>query len=150
MARQRLSIGSMLMDIVKSQEKFKSGALSTSPYRHFFSEIGTTLSSGKALPPRPDMNGRNTGLIKGKGVSNCPLPPGDFPVFIDSRDSNARASVPWKNCTKCPHHIESVRPRRHYCAELKRIRATSPSGIEEALNTFGMAVNEANDMIGGS
>ncbi len=147
MRRNRgLSIGSMLVSIIKSQEEFKAGAIHTLPNHWIFSDAGTTNANGYHLKPYVNKEtGRLMSLVAKRGVSNCPGTPmaGDFPKM-----DNGSYSVPNRVCLKCPHHVNSVRPRGHFCAELKRIRAEAPSGLQTASEAWSTATKLTKGIIG--
>ncbi len=143
-----MGIGGLMVQIAKAQARKKAGEIHTCPNGYALSEQGWTNAGGVFIAPRPTADGRMASLLGGlRSATNCPKPPGDFPIFTDDRGTHNW--VPMKDCRKCPHHIARSRGRAYPCCEvLRELAAAEPGPVEKATSMYAEAVRRTKEMLG--
>lgn len=141
-------IGGLMASIIKAQAKVKNGAIHICPNGYILSDEGWTNASGVFIAARPTADGRMASLRGGlRSVSNCPKPPGDFPIFVDDRGTHNW--VPMKECRKCPNHIPSGRGANYPCCAVLREQAKGePHPVAKASEMYDQAVERAKELLG--
>ena len=143
-----IGIGGLLKSIAKGQAKYKAGELHIVPNGYKFSDAGYTNPGGVHFEPRFTADGRRLASFSGKRtVTNCPVPPGDFPIL--QSDRGLRVYVPLQDCRKCQFHLKRERGRPFPCCSvLQENRKNDPSPMEEATAAYIAALNKAKEAIG--
>lgn len=141
-------IGSVLGSIFKAQVETKNGAIRTCPNGYILSDKGWTNAGGVFLAPRTTADGRMASLRGGlRSATNCPKPPGDFPVFVDDRGTHNW--IPMKDCRKCPNHIPRTRGARYpCCAVLRAMASAEPSPAAKVKDVLQVAMERVREVLG--
>jgi len=143
-------IGGILKQIAKDQAKYNDGEIHVLPNGYKFSDSGYTNPGGVFIAPHHTADGRMASLISGqRTATNCPQPPGDFPIFEDQH--GRRCYVPMKDCRKCEFHLKRRRGQPYpCCALLRESRRGGPSPIAKVLDTLAEAAKGVNEIMGHS
>lgn len=127
--RKGTSMRSMIANLVNAQNEWKQGKIQFYPNGWAFTEVETDRS-------RRDTLGNLVALKPGRHASECPEPPGNFPIMVRG------ASVPAFRCRRCPHYIKPG-----FCEVLRALRRNEPDGIAVANRAIAEAFEKAQEMI---
>lgn len=137
MSRRGTNIFSLMF---KSIAEAAQGKIRTGYACYIFSDKGFTNAGGHHFTPFPSEhnNDRMVSLSRGRGVRNCPLPPGDY-----VKNQWGTYSVPLSKCNKCEHRLP-----RLCCAELRRRAKQVPPPEERIVNILGETVQKTKQLLG--